>query len=286
MLKDCIDSILKSSYQDYEIIVVDNNSTDNTVKTIKKKYGKLVTLIESKENLRAGGGRNLGSSYAKGKYLLFIDDDNIIDRKMIENLLNGIRSRKNVGMVGPLMYYFSNKKIIWWAGADINLLTSKTTYVGIGEEDHGQYDKASIVGHIPNVFMLEKRLWKKVGGIDEKYIIHYEESDLAEKLKKNGLKIYRIPKAKTYHRIALEKDNKIRNYAGVSFEKTYYAARNRVIFMKKHSSKINFLMFVIVFNNLFLFHYLLIFLTNKRYSLTKVYFSGYLDGLRYMFNRN
>jgi len=284
LLKNCLASIFDSSYKNYEVIVVDNASDDNTRKMVKERYENKVRFIRSGTNLMAGGGRNLGSASAKGEYFLFIDDDNIIDRNMIGELVKGMNLRVDVGMVGPLMFYLTKKNTIWWAGSAINLLSSHTTYVGIGETERGQYNEVSEVGHIPNVFMIKKEVWNKVGGIDQKYIIHYEESDLAERIRRSGYKIYRIPSTKTFHAVQPESENKIRNYVGQNSEKTYYTARNRILFMNKFASRLNFILFLLLFNNLFLFFYFVIFFKSKKLSLIKNYLRGYFDGIKYVFS--
>ena len=154
----CLESVFRSSYKNYEIIVVDNASKDNTIQILERKYKDKIKLIKSKKNLMAGGGRNLGAKYANGTLLLFIDSDNIIDKDMVKELVNSILGLYNAGLVGPLMYYYVDPKRIWWAGANINLWTSKTTYIGIDETDKGQYNDVRKVGHIPNIFMI-KNIW-------------------------------------------------------------------------------------------------------------------------------
>jgi hypothetical protein len=275
----CLDSVFASSYKNYEVIVVDNASTDGTVELLEKKYGNKIRLIKSEVNLMAGGGRNLGARYASGKYLLFIDSDNIIDEEMIEELVCSLEGIKDAGIVGPLMYYYNDKNRIWWAGADIDLLTSKTKYVGIDEIDHGQYSETRRVGHIPNCFMVTKDVWDRVGGIDSSFVMHYEESDLAEKIKRIGLSPYLVPKAKTWHNIPSSSDKDIRNYGGESAKRTYYTARNRVLFMRRNTSKLKFLLFVLIFNNIFLVSYCFNYLRNGGIKLIGSYLIGTLDGI-------
>ena len=78
---DCLKSIFENDYKNFELILVDNASTDGTIVAVEKVFGNKIKIVKSKINLMAGGGRNLGASYAKGKHLLFIDSDNVIDKK-------------------------------------------------------------------------------------------------------------------------------------------------------------------------------------------------------------
>lgn len=275
-IEKCLDSIFNNDYNNIRIIVVDNASSDGTADFLEQKYGSKINLIKSDKNLMAGGGRNLGAESAKGEYLLFIDSDNIIDSKMISELVTGMEKNKNAGMVGPLMYYLSDPKMIWWAGANINLWTSKTSYIGINEYDEGQYDDIMEVGHIPNVFLVKKEIWDEIGGINEDYIMHYEESDLAERIKRKDAKLYRIPTAKTYHNIPASSDESGRNFGAESLERVYYTSRNRIIFIKRNASIIQYIFFCLFFLMPFSFFYITKY---KGFKMKMKYLIGLMDGL-------
>jgi GT2 family glycosyltransferase len=275
----CISSILESDYKNVEIIVVDNASIDNTIIMLKNKFSKCrnVKLIESKANLGAGGGRNRGAREAEGEYLLFLDSDNVINREMISNLVDFYEGEKDCGMVGPLMLFKENRNIIWLYFADINMYTSQAKYSGTGELNVGQYGEVIKVGHLPNCFMVKKNDFEKIGGFDEKYIIMYEEADLAERIKKLlKKKIYIYSKAITYHNISLSDTNRI---GFRSEERAYLTARNRVYFMKKNASSLQFFIFVAIFNPLILIYYEVKLLKNKEYKKALFYLKGDLRGL-------
>lgn len=278
----CLESILNSTYKNYEIVIVDNASTDNTLKILEEKYRDKIKFIKSDKNLMAGGGRNLGAKHSEGKYLLFIDSDNIIDKEMINELIKKIDSLNNAGMVGPLMYFYKDPKRIWWAGSTINLWTSKTTYIGINEIDKNQYNLIRKVSYIPNIFMIKKNIWDKVDGINENYVMHYEESDLAEKIKKIGYKIYMIPTAKTWHNVPVEKNNDfwIRTLGGSeNLTRNYLTARNRILFINKNANFLQNLVFLFIFLPLFTIFYLYKILKTGNYKIAYIYLKGTIDGI-------
>ena len=198
---------------------------------------------------------------------------------MISELVKNAEKIEDWGILGPLMYYFKDKKRLWWADSRINLWSSKTYYIGLDQLDNGQFNQIAEVGHIPNVYMLKKKIWKKVGGIDKDYVIHYEESDLAERIRKLGLKLYRIPSAKTWHKVPLYKEQSNRNYIGENQEKTYYVAKNRILFMRKNAKKLQYLFFLIFYLPQFSLFYIIKIIEAKRAGLVKTYFLGLKDGL-------
>jgi len=274
----CVESVLKSVGVKLELIIVDNGSTDGTSELISKHYPK-AKLVLNKKNLFVSKARNLGASFAKGKYIVFIDSDNVIDKNMIFQLAKVALKDKKAGLLGPKMYYLEKPEIIWYAGADINLITSKTTYTGLGEKDLGQFDKVVEVGHIPNVFMVEKNLFKNIAGFDEKnFPMHYEESDFAERVREKGFKVLFIPKAITYH----DTPFKSKESQGVGLalndpDRVYHNLKHRIIFMKKYGK--NYPVFVLFFLPFFSFYYLITLARVKRFDLIGQVFRGVKDSL-------
>lgn len=279
LLLRCIDSVLLSNYKNFEVIVVDNNSSDNTPELIKKKYGSKIYLIGSKENLFAGGGRNLGATYARGDLLLFIDDDNVVDKNMISNLVNFMIHNPQAGIVGPKMYYQEDPLRIWYAGAVISLTTSKTKYVGINEIDKGQFNDDQETGHVPNVIMARKKPFAETDGFDTVHFpMHYEESDLAERIRKKGYQVYVVTSAITYHDTPVKTNNTKNKGLALNDEKrAYFNSKNRILFMKKYG--MNYLLFVIIYLPIFIMLYIFLLVRVNQLRLIKPYLKGLVDGL-------
>ncbi len=276
----CLKSLFKLDYENFEIIVVDTGSTDDTSRYVKEYY-PLVKLIEFKENLGVVDARNIGIKCAKGDFLLFVDSDNIVDSKLICELLSLIETDKTIGFVGPKMYYYKDPNRIWYAGAKINLLTSKTTYIGINEIDYGQYDKIKEVEHIPNVWMVRKEVIDKISVLDPVYVMTYEESDWAVRARKAGFKVMFCPNAKVWHKIPLLKDQKgLRAVIGFDTQyRIYLMSKNRTLFMKRFAPKINFIAYLIFFMNVLNVYYLYLFMKYMRFDLIRPLIKGSIDGI-------
>lgn len=277
----CLSSIHRSSYKSFEVIVVDNASTDNTVDLIKTRYPS-VRLVCSEYNRMAVGGRNLGIGYARGNYLLFIDSDNEIDPEMISNLVNAAESDHSIGLVGPKVYYYSDRNRIWCAGVDINLLTGQTIYLGNNQIDRGQFDKIREVGHIPNVFMARREALLKAGGkLDDVYKMSYGESDLAMNIKKAGFRVVIIPEAKTYHKTVPPGLN-ARSFGFDTQERIYYLIRNKVIFMKRHAPILNFIFYILYLYPIYIVYFAIKILRYKP-DIFPGFIKGVLDAYLYLF---
>src|SRR3989344_9651482 len=110
-LKPCLTSLYNQSLKPFEIIVVDNGSSDETVENVKRKFPR-AKLISLKINTGVTGGRNAGIEKANKKtdYLLFFDHDMQADRKMLEKLIVVSKSNSSCGIVTPKIYYFEDKE--------------------------------------------------------------------------------------------------------------------------------------------------------------------------------
>lgn len=276
---ECVHSVLNVTYPYYEIIVIDNHSTDGTPDAIEELFPE-VKLIRNQADLMAGGGRNVGIEHAKGDLLFFVDGDNIVHPEIVTELIGVISSDKRIGIVGPKMYFWKEPRRIWFAGAEIDLRTSRTHYIGSNELDEGQHDQIRETGHFPNAFMVRREVIDQIGGFDaETYQMFYEESDLCERARRAGFRVVFVPSAKTWHKIPLPREFKaFRRGVGTDEKKRIYLfARNRIIFMRRFASGLDFLQFVSVYLPLLTFYYVCA--HGRRLGHMTVFLRGVLDGL-------
>lgn len=228
MLERLLKSIVVSTYKNLEIIVVNDASSDNTADFLKKLKIKNLKVINNPKNLFAAGSRNAGLKISKGKYVFFIDDDNVLEKNTIEILVNEMDNNPNIGEIGPAIYSIKNKNRALWQRARRSMWTSKTYH------DNKLKTKLNLLDtvDIPNAYMLRKSVLDK-GKINFRkfYGIMYEESDVAYRIKKQGYEIFVAQKAKIYH------DLEDRNFI-LDPRRPFVFARNRIIFHKLFSKNI------------------------------------------------
>lgn len=269
-LEEAIISLRLQSLRPLEIIVVDNASADNTSEKTKKKFPS-VKVITTKKNLGVTGGRNEGLKHIsrKATAVMFFDHDMVADKKMIEELNNVLLRNKKIGIVTPKIFYWDKKDIIWSAGTDVNLTSGQTLFRG--GKDTGQYEKTEEVSVAPAVLLVRKELVDKGLRFDDIYFATYEDTDFCFRAKTMGYKTYYTPLACAYHKIPY--DNSKANLR--LLDRTYYVARNRIIFMKRFSDK--FSLFVCFIPIYFLYY---AFLSIRYYRIKPIYFyvKGVIDG--------
>ena len=281
-LVECVDSYLKSSYRNLEIIVVDNASRPPLLIWFFKKY-KNVKLVTSDVNLGAAEGRNKGLAKTSGDYIVFTDDDAYADVDMIKHLVSAFRKNKNAGIIQPLVYDKNNKKILQGAGHDINLLTGRIKAWGVQEEDKGQYDGVREVPMCGCVWMVKREVFEKIGNYDEDYFIPYEDSDFSIRARKAGYKLFCSSYAKTWHQgLKTTFVHPWIEWLGItSAERAHRVARNKIIFMRKHSPFPNNIFFFLVMVPCYALSHSLIIIMAARFDILIQYWLGLVSGIGY-----
>lgn len=271
MLKECIISIQKQRFKIFEIIVVDNNSTDDTSEKVKSFFPN-IKLIKNKKNLGVTGGRNTGIRAAskKSDYLLLFDHDIIADKDMIFELLKVAETKDEIGIVTPKIYYWEDKKRIWSAGTGINLWTGQIIFRG--GLDKGQYESIEEIEVAPAVMLVKKEVIKRVKNFDDRYFATYEDTDFCFRAREVGFKTYYAPLAIAYHKIPLdskEEDQRL-------LTRLYWIGRNRILFMKDFGK--NFYIFLF-FLPLFILYYFMLSFRNGKLSSFLQFLKGTMVGL-------
>jgi len=272
----CLDAAKKLDFKDYQVLVVDNGSSDGTASFIKKFFPD-ITLITLQKNLGAAGGRNviIGYFLERGDwdYLFFLDDDAVVESNTLEEMVR-IAEKKKAGVVGAKVLYHSRPGLIWCAGgAYIDWKRGRFHGSRQGEIDKGE-DFPYEVDTVPIGFSLVSReAVRKAGEIDERFFIYYEESDWQVRIKRAGVKISYAPAAKIWHKVSSSL-----GLESPSFY--YYRTRNKLLFMRKNAKKIDFFFFIPYFLWDFTYSTLLTLLVNRMREQLKAALLGFVDFLR------
>lgn len=203
LIGDCINSLIKPGYPSWELIVVDNASTDESVKYLKKRFKnyKNCNVLENPINMYSQG-LNLGAKKASGKYLAYFNNDTAITNSYLENLVKEFEKDKKLAIAQGKILNYKNRKKIDSAGETMDIFGNPVT-IGIGERDNGQYDHVeNILSASGSACMIKKSVFEKIGGYDPIFGIGYEDMDLALRTRRLGYQVKRFPKAIVYHKRA------------------------------------------------------------------------------------
>jgi GT2 family glycosyltransferase len=265
-----VNSLMNQTLKPFEIIVVNNASTDTTSSTLIKLFGKNIKLYTLSTNMGVTGGRNFGlQKISSGSQMvLFMDHDMVADKKMLEELIGGFERSKTIGIVTPKIYFLKPKKVIWSAGTGINLWTGQVLFRG--GKDVGQFDQPTQVQVAPAVLLVKKEVIKKVKEFDSIYFATYEDTDFCFKAKQFGFLTYYIPTAKAYHDLPFDQQKAQMRL----LNRLYYIGRNRLIFLRRYG-KITAVPLSLGFS----LYYLYLAFKYRRLSEFLNYLRGTIDGM-------
>jgi len=226
----CLRSLEHLTYHNVNVVVVDNASSDGSEAAIRAAYPTL-TFIQTGANLGFTGGNNVGIRHALengADYVLLLNNDTIVAPDFISVMVEVMEQNPEVGVAGPMIYYFSAPETIWSAGGKIDWTRGLTSMVGVNEEDKSQYGLSPRqTDFVTGCALMAKRaVWEKAGLLDDKFFMYYEETEWCVRATRAGYKIMLIPAAMIWHKISLE--------ARATSPRTYYyMTRNRLLFLHR-----------------------------------------------------
>lgn len=195
-LEKCLSSLESQTYRDFEVIVVDNASSDGSVDFLEAQF-PWVRIIENEKNLGFAGGTNSGIRRAEGEYILTLNNDTQVDRRFLECLVGPMQSDKGVGMCAAKMLLPDGRI----NSTGICLSRSGAAWDrGMFESDRGQYNShEEIFGACAGAALYRKEMLREIGLFDEDFFLYMEDVDLAVRAKLAGWKCIYVPEAVVYH---------------------------------------------------------------------------------------
>ena len=234
LTRDCINSLQNQDYQNYCVIIVDNGSTDNSVEKLEKEFN-YCTFLKLENNIGYSPGNNIGIEYALSKgadYLFLLNNDTIVDRKMLSTLLKTSERSDKIGIVGPTMYFAEPPDAIW---AGENIINWKKAKI-IRKEMRNQCDYEMVSQYPPKevdyidtcAILIKKKVFDCIGLMTNDYFINFDDLDLNIRSHRAGFKIVYVPAARMWHRVSS-------SMGLASPATTYYMTRNSLLFFWSHA---------------------------------------------------
>lgn len=230
---ECVESIRKNSYKNYEIVIVDNKSTDKSRNDLyQKKDEYSYTLIEAKENKGFSAGNNIGIRYAldhQAEYIVLLNNDTLVDTKFLSKLIEYQSVHFECAVAIGKIYYAYKNYTIWYAGGSVSPITTRTIHYGIGKVDNYSSEEEAVqVSFATGCYMSIRRdVFSEIGLLDEDYFLYDEDTDFSLRLAENNKKIFYIPSSVVYHKVSASTGD------GSDLSQ-YYQVRNHFLLIKKN----------------------------------------------------
>lgn len=205
ILYNCLNSLEKTKYLNKEVILVDNGSTDGSISDIEESFPWL-RLIRNQKNFGYAGGCNSGLREAKGKYVLFLNNDTIFESNWLDALVKAVERSEEIAACQPKLLAFGRRDTFDYSGAAGGLIDIYAYPFAMGriffslEKDYGQYDRSQDIFWASGTAMLVRRsVLDEVGTFEEDFFAHMEEIDLCWRLHLAGYRVVSSPQSVVYH---------------------------------------------------------------------------------------
>ena len=268
-LKGCLDSIPASCGElSYEVVVVDNASTDGSVEFLQTKYPG-VELIKNTTNKGYAKACNQGADKVSGKYIFILNPDTVLSDNCISKLYDFSEKESWVGIVGPQLLGRNGKvQNSVRRFPTLGRMLIKDTIIGFlwpwGRKERLVWklplDKPSSIEQVSGAaFLIKREIWNGMGGMDNEFFMFYEEVDLCRRVKETGYNIFYFPEAKISHLGGGSRHQ-------VPTAVFYYSLRSMFIYFDKCRSKKAMILFRLIYKPLFITKFMInfIFLSSKK----------------------
>jgi len=229
-LQDCLDSLSSVDYSNYRILLVDNNSQDESVVFVKSNYS-YIHVIQNEKNLGFAEGNNVGIRYALSqgaKYIVLLNNDTRVEPDFLTRLIQRGEERQEVGVIGGKVLMFSNPRIVNSTGVNLNQFAYGWDR-DFGEETQDvRRDAGEVLAVTGCLLVVKREVFERIGLFDSKFFAYFEDMDFCIRVwKHTDFTVEYVPEAVIYHKFSS-------SYPGESFLKRKLMLRNRYRIFFKH----------------------------------------------------
>lgn len=239
--KRCLESLRTVEYDNLNVLVVDNNSSDNTSENIKKDFPEFNILTLSK-NLKFSGGNNEGVNHLnpeKNDFIIFLNNDTIVSKNFVKKLINPLLEDKKAIISTPKILYSSNINKIWYAGGVVNLWFGIIKHIGIRDFDGPKYSFKTKTDYASGCcFCIKFDDFRKLY-FDNDFSMYCEDVDLSLRARKMNRFILYVPDSVILHNVS-------QTLGEHSFNKNFKKLKGQLKLFWRHASPFQ-LIFIFIF---------------------------------------
>lgn len=250
---DCLQSLKKVSYLNYNIIIIDNASSDDSMEKIEhyfqeqahekysifsspdeamhnKQQGAKYSLVQTGCNGGYGYGNNVGIKYALkigADYVLLLNNDTIIDSGFLEPMVYMCEEDKSIGIASGKIYFYDKPDVIWFGGGNYNKYTGNLKHINYNKKDTNSLIHEHSTFITGCLCLIPKFIFEKVGYINEEYFMYAEDLEYSQRVLKSGYKLKVSQKSCIWHKVGGSSGGELTEFS------VYWTTKNRLRFMKE-----------------------------------------------------
>lgn len=210
-LPTCLEALRRQTYRDYEVILVDDASHDDSLAWTRVHFPE-VRLVALERNSGMAAACNRGAAIAQGEILVMLNSDTEAEPGWLEALVRTLDEHPRAGAAASKMLLFDRRDTLHTAG-DMMGKDGIPRNRGVWERDEGQYDAAlEVFGGCGGGVAYRRTAWEEVGGFDEQLFMYLEDVDLAWRLQLAGWEAVFAPQARLYHRLSATSGGRLASF--------------------------------------------------------------------------
>ncbi|MBN1656859.1 MAG: glycosyltransferase family 2 protein [Anaerolineae bacterium] len=220
----CLNSVYRMSYSEFQVVVVDNGSTDDSVARIAQEYPKAAQIVND-ENLGFAAGANQGIGWAMSAgcaYALVLNNDTTVAPDLLQRLIGAAERDPRIGILSPRILYFDRPEQTWHLAARWHRWLPMPVHIWNTEVEIVEADFVSGCG-----MMLRSSALEAAGYFDTSYFMYGEDVDLCIRIKAAGYRVVAVPGARMWHKVSTSAGQ-------VSARMRYWQTRNQIWIYRRH----------------------------------------------------
>jgi GT2 family glycosyltransferase len=223
---DCINSLLKCSYPQFDILVVDNGSTDGSFGRIKAAHPG-IEMMSTHKNLGYTGGVNICIELAKARlpeYIMVLNNDTLVEPDFLNYLVQALELHHSAAAASGTILAEHDRETIWYAGGKMIPWRGLAVHCRKGSKlDRTKLGFVRKVTFVTGCMILFRTSMIDVAGLeDERFFMYLDDIELSFRIQKRGLDLLYVPESVIYHKVLNDTDSAL---------KLYYSVRNRLLFI-------------------------------------------------------
>lgn len=234
--RECVESLFLLDYPAFDILIVDNGSTDDSGRRLSEVFDGKVIYSRLLRNLGVTGGNNRGIDYGVENgydFILFLNNDTTVEPAFLSRMVDASNETDGSLVVPKIICFFDQKKLDHFIGSDIDWSTAQPLNYSPYPEDKPEFNKRIEIGVASTCcLMVPVEIPKKIGHMDENYFMYYDDSDFTIRAKRAGFRMIYEPRSIIYHKCNMTTKNQQPSY----FE-FYLQLRNVFYFYRKLCNK-------------------------------------------------
>ncbi len=238
---ECVRSLLQAGVSQENIIIVDNGSTDDSVKKLKKEFDKGVHFILHGSNKGFAGGNNLGIKYAlelNAEWVFLLNNDTIVDSNFLIELHDTLKQKNQYHVIAPIIFYANNPDVIWSMGDRLIPGTLFTLQLLRNKKVPDKLPRFIEVDFVTGCgLLINHRVFEEIGYLDERFFMYGEDAEFCWRVKTKGFQIAVATNVKIWHKVA---------QSNTQQEQTLiWRIRNQIWFYRMSANKLQLMLMII-----------------------------------------